>query len=610
MPGTPCLPTAARPVTRRWRLAATQLLLLQLPLLPLLLLLLAVASPVRLSAQIPGLGGGGGADSAPTVVSPLSPRVAVQEFQRLSRAGDYDGAARFLAVPVSQRDRAPLLARRLRTVLDQRLALEYSQISPLAVGDTADGSAASDRIGAIVGPDGQETPVLLTRARSGRPAWVFSTETVNAIDYWFENLGNPWLRDRLPPALMREGPLQLFYWQWIGIGLVVATIVLLTWLVSVAARTVVSRLAARTETSWDDLMIEHLRGPFRLWIAAIVAGPLFTLLDLNARLSAFVASATRAMVLFALFWAVLRAIRLVQQRMENVAWAAGHTQQARTLAPLVGNFLRVTVGIVAILVALAQFGYPVGTLLAGLGIGGIAVALAAQKTVEHLFGSVSLAADKAFRVGDWVRAGATEGAVERIGLRSTSFRTNDRTVVRVPNGRLADERIETFGERDRILLRTDLDLTYGTSIAQVEAIRTEIAALLAAHPKIWPDAVRVHVVAFTDSAIRINVMSWFLTGDYAEFLDIRHNTLLEMMRIIERHGSSFAFPSRTIYHVTPDGAPPQGGGASGAVAGAVIAGAATAAAAAPATAPATAPAPTGDAAGSAAGASAPAAGAR
>ena len=535
-------------------------------------------------AQIPGLGGGAApADSAQAVVSPLSPRVAVQEFQRLSRAGDHEGAARFLAVPLSQRDRAPLLARRLRTVLDQRLALEYSQISPLAVGDTADGAAATDRIGAIVGADGQETPVLLTRTRGGPPAWVFSTETVNAIDYWFENLGNPWLRDRLPPALMREGPLQLFYWQWIGMGLVIATIVLLTWLVSVAARTIVARLAARTETSWDDLMIEHLRGPFRLWIAAMVAGPLFTLLDLNARLSAFVGSATRVMVLFALFWAVLRAIRLVQQRMENVAWAAGHTQQARTLAPLVGNFLRVTVAIVAILVALAQFGYPVGTLLAGLGIGGIAVALAAQKTVEHLFGSVSLAADKAFRVGDWVRAGATEGAVERIGLRSTSFRTNDRTVVRVPNGRLADERIETFGERDRILLSTNLDLTYGTSIAQVESIRSEIAALLTEHPKIWPDAVRVHVVAFTESAIRINVMSWFLTGEYAEFLDIRHRTLLEMMRIIERHGSSFAFPSRTIDHVTPDGAQPAGGSASS-NAGAVVAGAAAAGAVAGASA--------------------------
>jgi MscS family membrane protein len=387
---------------------------------------------------------------------------------------------------------------------------------------------------------------------------VFSATTVSAIDSWYENLGKAWLRDRLPPTLMREGPFKLYLWQWIGLGLAVPALMLLTFLVSAVVRNIMTRVAARTTTTWDDLLIEHLRAPFRLWAAALIAGPLLAVLDLNARVAAFVTATTRVMVLLALFWAMLRAIRLVQGRMENIAWAAGHTQQARTLAPLVGNFLRVTLVIVAILVALSQFGYPVGTLLAGLGIGGIAVALAAQKTVEHLFGSVSLAADKAFRVGDWVRAGATEGAVERIGLRSTSFRTNDRTVVRVPNGRLADERIETFGERDRILLRTDLDLTYGTTTDQVEAIRAEIHAALTSHPKIWPDAVRVHVVAFTDSAIRINVMAWFLTADYAEFLDIRHAMLLHFMRIIEQRGSSFAFPSRTIYHVTQDGA---GGGA-------------------------------------------------
>ncbi|HYW33466.1 MAG TPA: mechanosensitive ion channel family protein [Gemmatimonas sp.] len=531
-----------------------------------LVALLATTAPARLTAQNPGFGPATTPNAQPSAVSALSPRAALQEFQRLSRAGDYESAARFLLVPESQRDRAPLLARRLRTVLDQRLALDYGRISPLATGDTSDGSAASDRIGEIVGPNGGATAVLLTRSRAGLPAWIFSSETVVAIDYWFENLGNPWLRDRLPPALMREGPLRLFYWQWIGLGLVISAIVLLTWLVSVIARTIVSRVTAKTETTWDDLLVMHLRGPFRLWIAALVAGPLFALLDLNLRMSAFVASATRAMVLFALFWAVLRAIRLVQQRIENVAWAAGHTLQARTLAPLVGNFLRVTVAVVAILVALAQFGYPVGTLLAGLGIGGIAVALAAQKTVEHLFGSVSLAADKAFRVGDWVRAGTTEGEVERIGLRSTSFRTNDRTVVRVPNGRLADERIETFGERDRFLLRTDLDLTYDTTIAQVESIRADVVAMLAGHPKIWPDAVRVNVVAFTDSAIRVNVMSWFFATDYPEFLDIRHKALLEMMRIIERHGSSFAFPSRTVYHVNPlDGAALPSGAAKSAV---------------------------------------------
>lgn len=511
------------------------------------------------AAQLPGLATRASDTAPPQSASPLSPRATVTEFLRLTRAGDFDRASAFLALPGADRERGPALARRLTTVLDQRLALDLRLLSPLAIGDTTDGDAANDRLGTIAGPGGREDALLLTRAVSGSPAWVFAPSTVSAIDAWYENLGHPWLRDRLPPALMREGPFRVFLWQWIGIALAIPALLLLAWLVSMGVRAVVSRVAARTATTWDDLLIEQLRGPFRLWISAIIAGPLLAVLDLNPRVAAFFTATTRVMVLLALFWALLRAIRLVQGRMENIAWAAGHTQQARTLAPLVGNFLRVMLVIVGVLVALSQFGYPVGTLLAGLGIGGIAVALAAQKTVEHLFGSVSLAADRAFRVGDWVRAGATEGAVERIGLRSTSFRTNDRTVVRVPNGRLADERIETFGERDRILLRTDLDLTYETTTEQVEQIRTAIHAALATHPKIWPDAIRVHVVAFTDSAIRINVMAWFLTADYAEFLEIRHSLLLTFMRIIEQKGSSFALPSRTIYHVTQDGAAPPPG---------------------------------------------------
>jgi MscS family membrane protein len=169
---------------------------------------------------------------------------------------------------------------------------------------------------------------------------------------------------------------------------------------------------------------------------------------------------------------------------------------------------------------------------------------------------VSLAADKVFRVGDWVRAGTLEGTVERIGLRSTSFRTNDRTVVRVPNGRLADERIETFGERDRMFLKTDIDLPYTTSADTIDAIRDELEATLRAHPMVWPDAVRVYVTGFTDSAIRVHLQAWFQTVDWDEFLGIRHRMLLSFIRVLERNGSMFAFPSRTIYHVTPDGSSP------------------------------------------------------
>ncbi|MEY4855505.1 MAG: hypothetical protein RLZZ97_335 [Gemmatimonadota bacterium] len=500
------------------------------------------------------------ADSAPSSVSPASPRGALQSFLRLAEASDWEGAAVYLSIPAADRDRAAPLARRLQTILEQRLAIDVRTVSGAVAGDTTDGDVGGDRIGVITSANGREDPVRmvwLSAPSSGGPVrWVFSQATVGFIDEWFDNLGAPWLRERLPQTLMRDGPLNVYYWQWIGLGLAIPVVLLLAWGLGAVLRNLLGRIARRTVTDWDDLLLDHLRGPFRLWAASLAIAPLLSLLELNARVDGFFTSLTRGLVLLSIFWGLLRIIRVAQDRVATAAWAADEGTQARTLVPLLGNFLRVALAIIAMLVALAQFGYPVGTLLAGLGIGGIAVALAAQKTVEHLFGSVSLAADQVFRVGDWVRVGASEGAVERIGLRSTSIRTVDRTVVRIPNGRLADERIETFGERDRIVLSTDIDLTYTTTPEQLDCIRDALEAALRAHPMVFADVVRVHVVGFTDSAIRINVVSWFLTTDWQEFLRIRHDMLITFMRIIRDNGSSFAFPTRTVYHVQAGGTTP------------------------------------------------------
>lgn len=479
----------------------------------------------------------------------------MRDFLRLANAGDWPGAADYLAVPAAQEARGPVLARRLKSVLDQRLALDVNSLSPLVVGDTTDGDLNGDRVGVILAANGHEEVIRLVRTAGVPTRWVFSSATVANIDAWFDGLGAPWVRERVPASLLREGPLNVYWWQWIGIGIALPILVLAAWMLGALLRQVLVRVTARTVTTWDEQLLQHLRGPFRLWAAAVVAEPLLSVLTLNARVAAFLSAFTRGMVLIALFWAILQIIRIVQSRLENAAWETGQGAQARTLVPLLGNFLRVALSVVALLVALAQFGYPVGTLLAGLGIGGIAVALAAQKTVEHLFGSVSLAADKVMRLGDWVKTGTTEGAVERIGLRSTSIRTVERTVVKVPNGRLADDRIEIVSERDRILFRTDLDLTYDTSREELARIRDEVEALIRAHPNAWPDVVRVNVTAFTDSAIRMSVMMWIQTTDYNAYLRIRHDLFLEFMRIIEEHGSSFAFPSRTVYHVQQNAGP-------------------------------------------------------
>jgi MscS family membrane protein len=220
---------------------------------------------------------------------------------------------------------------------------------------------------------------------------------------------------------------------------------------------------------------------------------------------------------------------------------------SRALVPLGARAAKVVLLAIAIIAALSLFGYPVASLVAGLGIGGLALALAAQKTVENLFGAFSIGVDQPFREGDFVRIDDFVGTVEAIGLRSTRFRTLDRTIISIPNGRLAEMRLESFSERDRLRLAAVVGLVYETSASQLRATLSGFEAVLRAHPMIWPDAVVVRFREFAASSLDIEIMAWFLTTDWGEFQRIREEILLQFMEVVERAGSSFAFPTQTVH---------------------------------------------------------------
>ena len=151
------------------------------------------------------------------------------------------------------------------------------------------------------------------------------------------------------------------------------------------------------------------------------------------------------------------------------------------------------------------------------------------------------------------------GTVEQIGLRSTRFRTLDRTVITIPNGRLADMRLETFVGRDRIRLTATIGVVYGTTAAQMRQIIAGLEEVMREHPKIWPDAIVARFAEFGNSSLNIEVMCWFMTTDYNEFRDCRQEVLLKFMEVVEKAGSDFAFPTRTV-HVVNEGS--GGGGAA------------------------------------------------
>lgn len=484
--------------------------------------------------------------------APDSPRATVAEYLGLARAGRFDEAARFLDLPDALDGRGPELARKLKLVLDRRLWIDLGKLSPLPAGHREDGLAADvEQIGEIVGPTGRPEPVrLVKRERGGGPVWLFSRATSARIPSWYDRLDNRSLLDRIPAPLLRPGPKELLWWQWIA-----ALVFLLpAWwggkLLGWAVRKVLLRFAARTSTPWDEAFLLKMRGPFTLAFTLVLLRAGLPFLGLYAPAEAFALAALKAGAIGAAFWAVLRAVTVSGEVLAAAPWAVA-SSAARSSLHFAVQVARVLVVIVGLLAGLAALGVPVNSVVAGLGIGGVAIAFAAQKTVENFFGAVSLGVDQPLRVGDFVKVGDVTGTVEKIGLRSTRLRTLDRTLVTIPNGKLADMQIETFAERDRIRLAAILNLEYGTTAAQMREAVSGIEAMLRAHPKIWPDTVVVRFLAFAGSSLEVEVMAWFQTSSFDEFRDIRQEVLLGILEIVEKAGTSFAFPTRTVRLVGP-----------------------------------------------------------
>ncbi|MFO0584183.1 MAG: mechanosensitive ion channel family protein [Anaeromyxobacter sp.] len=353
------------------------------------------------------------------------------------------------------------------------------------------------------------------------------------------------IEQHLPHALRALGPGGLAWWQWIAIPLMVVLALLLGALLGWVTRRILGHLAARTETTWDDELLERLSAPITLLWTFALATLAEPILDLGPGAAGVLQRVVRSGMFFTLFWAGFRSVNVAFGLMSVAPWTRSNPSLAGFL-PSGRKFAKIVLLALGAVAVLSELGFQVASLLAGLGIGGIALALAAQKTVEHLIGSVAIGIDQPFRIGDFVKVDDVVGTVESIGLRSTRIRTLDRTLVTLPNGKLADMKAETFAARDRIRLLVNLALVYSTRSDQLRRILREVEDALRAHPRIWPDTVSVRFTALGDSSLNVEVMAWFVTTDWNEFTGIRQDLLLRFMEIVERAGSGFAFPTRTI----------------------------------------------------------------
>lgn len=481
-------------------------------------------------------------------VSPDSPRASVQQFLALAGAARFEQAAQFLALPDSLRADGAMYARKLKAVLDRHANSWVEDLSPLAAGDTTDGLAKTQElVGIITLADGARSNIRLQRTVQDTIApWRFTANTVRLIPVWYAELPDRWVLEHLPPQLVRTGPFDILWWQWIALPVLLAIAAVIGWLASHVVRGFLSRLVARTESSWDDAILASVQQPIRVALTLVAFGLALPLLSLYPPAAALVYQAIRAAYFVLFFWALWRLIDVARMLLTSSRWASASTS-SRALLPLGARVIKVLVLAVAVVGLLSLLGYPVASLLAGLGLGGLALALAAQKTVENLFGAFSIGIDQPFREGDFVRVDDFVGTVEAVGLRATRFRTLDRTLISMPNGRLADMRLESFSARDRMRLATTIGLVYETTAAQMREVLEGFERVLRAQPKTWPDSMVVKFSGFGASSLDIEIMAWFMVPEWSQFQAIRQHILLQFMEVVENAGSDFAFPTRTLH---------------------------------------------------------------
>jgi MscS family membrane protein len=364
--------------------------------------------------------------------------------------------------------------------------------------------------------------------------------------------------------------LEIALWQWCALLALGIAVWALSWTTVLVLERVVRPLALRTRSDLDDRLVTATAQPLRL-AAAIALFQLGTLpLGLSASVGRFLSELESALAIVAVAWFLLRLVNLLTlvavrrlQQQDN-ATALG-------VVPIGQKAVKTFVIVLAVIAMLDSFGFEVTALLAGLGVGGIAVALAAQKTLENLFGGLTLLADRPVSVGDFCRFGDRVGTIEAIGLRSTRVRTLDRTLVTIPNSAFSGMQLENYAARDRIWYHPVLGLRYETTREQVRSILERVREMLLAHPRVVPDPARIRFLGFGAYSLDLEVFAYVDATDYGEFLAVAEDLNLRIMKIVEENGASFAFPSQTLYlgrdelpgPARPEGAGAAAGGAAG-----------------------------------------------
>jgi MscS family membrane protein len=513
----------------------------------LLALVLAAAAAAR--AQIPAIPAtptpAPGEEATSDPYGRETPYGCFFGFLRAVDRGSYAQAAEYLQLPASLHSQRETIAKEFQAVLDHRfISMSLERISRASRGSLDDGLPPDvEKVGEIIGGNGRFDALLVRIEKPGAQAlWFFSWETIREARRLYGELGIPEIESRLPEFLVQThvGPLAL--WQVAAFILLLPILYGVSWLLLAGIFAVAGLLRRR---KIDREWAASARNPATLLLTLLLHRVAVFWVGMPILYRIYYNRLLYVLLLVAFLWLLLRLIDVVDTHLLRRVMPGGTA--GRPTLSLARRALRAAAFLLVLLLALPAFGVNVTATLAGLGIGGLVLAFAAQKSLENVFAGVAMLADKPLTVGDTCRIGGQLGEVEDITLWATRLRTNERTVVSIPNGAVMAGQIENLTRRDKFWFHPTVGLDYGTTPAQMRQVLEAIRSLMVADPRIETDGSRARFARLGASSLDVDVYAYVRAESYAEFLGVQEELLLRILGIVERAGTSVAFPTQTVH---------------------------------------------------------------
>jgi MscS family membrane protein len=469
-------------------------------------------------------------------------------FLQAMQVANYATATQYLQMsPARRASQGEEIATQLKTVLDSAFVGSLKAISTNPEGTAQLGLPPDrERVGTF-SVDDSEADVILVRVNdpNAGKVWLFSADTLASVPEFYKLVEAHQVETHVPTALVKTQILGMSVWLWLALLVAVPVAAGLAWLlIELIVLPVLWWRGLRKKPQLADW--RKVSGPMWLVLGVLIHRILVSFLGLPLLHRHYYYLTTRVALIIAVGWLTLRGLTRGMDRLRDRAIARGSTGTG-SLVLLGQRVLKALVVMFAGLALLSALGFNLTTALAGLGIGGLAIGFGAQKTIENLFGGISLLGDEVIRVGDSCNFNGRIGTVEDISLRSTRIRTVERTELSIPNGALATMNIENLTRRDKFLFNPNLSLRPETTPDQLRYVLTEARRFLYQHPKVETASARIRLANLEQGWPSLEVFSYVLTRDGAEFTAIREDILLRLLTVVEEAGTGFAFPSQNVY---------------------------------------------------------------